>query len=543
MNLEPKSIYKEYTDAVSLKSSIGNRGIYEQSRINERFYVGDQWYGAKCGNDRPLVRHNIIKRIGDYKMSQILSSPVSVKYSADGIPDTHKTSQKATNIKKQIANNPKFRFKDSVDCNEINTVTSALSDYRNVTARRVNFPYLCEKALKKAYVSGSAVIYTYWDGDINTGLYADDSDSTPIKGDINCEVLDIENVYFGDASLEDVQTQPFIIISSLQPVEAVKREAQTFGADEYELSLIGDGDENGKILVLTKLYKEYKINGEYTVKCLKTTEKAFIRKPYDTRLRMYPLALFSWDERSHRIYGESEITYLIPNQIAINRMITASVWASMTMGMPLMVVNGDTVADDITNDPGQIIKIFGSNEDVAGAVKYVTPPDFCDGINQNINGLIENTLEQSGANEAALGDALPNNAAAINALQNAAILPLALVKNRFYGFIGEVSRIWADFWITQYGERKIKIEDENGVWYMPFDTSRYKNLYLTVKVDVSTNSLSSNPQTLEILTELFEKGIINKRQFLKRIPDGTVPDIRGLLSELNEDGETQDDGI
>ena len=543
MNLEPKSIYKEYTDAVSIKSSIGTRGIYEQSRINERFYIGDQWYGAKCGNDRPLVRHNIIKRIGDYKMSQILANDLTVKYSADGIPDTEQTSKKITGTKKEISGNPDFRFKNTVDCNEINTVMSALSDYRKVTASRVNFSQLCEKALKKAYISGSSVIYTYWDGEINTGLYTGGNKGRQIKGDINCEVLDIENVYFGDPSLEDVQTQPFIIITSLKSADAVKREAQKFGADEYELSLIGDGDENGKVLVLTKLYKEYKINGEYTVKCLKTTENAFVRKPYDTRLRMYPLALFSWDERSHRIYGDSEITYLIPNQIAINRMITASVWASMTMGMPLMVVNGDTVADDITNDPGQIIKIFGSNEDVAGAVKYVTPPDFCSGINQNINGLIENTLEQSGASEAALGDAAPNNAAAINALQTAAFLPMTLIKKRFYGFICEISRIWADFWITQYGDRKIKIEDENGVWYLPFDASRYANLYLTVTVDVNANTASSNPQTIETLMALYEKGIINKRQLLKRMPDGTVPDVHGLLTELNEEVEDANDGI
>ena len=79
-------IYQEYSEGISYKSAIGNRGLFEQNRINERFFIGDQWYGAKCGNERPLVRHNVIKRIGDYKMSQVLSSPIAVKFSADGIP-------------------------------------------------------------------------------------------------------------------------------------------------------------------------------------------------------------------------------------------------------------------------------------------------------------------------------------------------------------------------------------------------------------------------------------------------------------------------
>ena len=78
MNLEPKLIYKEYLSGVDFKAALGTKGLYEQSKINERFYVGDQWYGANCGNDRPLVRYNVIKRIGDYKISQIISSPVSL---------------------------------------------------------------------------------------------------------------------------------------------------------------------------------------------------------------------------------------------------------------------------------------------------------------------------------------------------------------------------------------------------------------------------------------------------------------------------------
>ena len=40
-------------------------------------------------------------------------------------------------------------------------------------------------------------------------------------------------------------------------------------------------------------------------------------------------------------------------------MITSGVWSAMSTGMPTLVVNGDIVDGEITNDPGQIIKVYG----------------------------------------------------------------------------------------------------------------------------------------------------------------------------------------
>ena len=80
-----KQIFTEYENANNFKASMGTKGLFEQSRINERFFIGDQWYGANCGNDRPLVRHNIIRRIGDYKISFMLSGENKIKYSAAGV--------------------------------------------------------------------------------------------------------------------------------------------------------------------------------------------------------------------------------------------------------------------------------------------------------------------------------------------------------------------------------------------------------------------------------------------------------------------------
>ena len=479
---KPFEIYEEYRKAADFKSALGKRGLYEQNRINERFYIGDQWYGAKCGNDRPLVRHNIIKRIGDYKMSQILSAPLSVSFSAEGIP-TVDNSKNSRN-------------------DEINTAMSALSDYYSVTAERVGLTSLYATALRNAYIGGTGILYTYWNGDIKTGLYADKEMRMPIKGDISCEVLNIENVYFGDPYISDVQQQPYIIIASCRETEAVLREARRNGADISTLRAIEEGADDGKVTVFTKLFKEYKAGGGYTIKSVKVTENA------------------------------------------INRMITANVWSAMTTGMPMMVINGDTVPDGITNEPGQIVKVYGSNEEVSGAVKYVAPPDFSRNFDQSLQTLIDNTLTQSGANEVALGDSRADNATALITMQNAAIMPLQIVKNRFYSFAEEISRIWADFWISCYGKRAIKQNVGKGTKYFTFDADRLRGLIINAKIEVGTGTVYSERECVNTLLNLFEKGIIDKRQFLERLPDGIVPDRQGLLNtKKTESEENKNEGI
>ena len=527
MTNKPAEIFNQYKHGIQYKSSLGKRGMYEQNRINERFYIGDQWFGAKCGNERPLVRHNVVKRIGDYKMSQILSRSPSVSFSADGIP---------------VNNNIKIAKDTALDRNgdDIDLVTKAFGKYFNTTSERINFDSLQERVLRNSYVTGTGVLYTYWDSDIATGLYADDLKTIKIKGDLCCQVLDIDDVYFGDVFEENLQSQPYIIIAANVKTDDVLREARLYGADISALNSINECEIDGKITVLSKFFKEYKKDSGYTIKCIKVCEKGVIRPEFDTELRLYPFSVFVWERKNNAAYGESEITYQIPNQIAINRMITANVWSAMTTSMPIMVVNGDTVTEKITNEPGQIVKVYGSNEDVTGAISYVSPPASLNGYDDSINTLINNTLTQCGANEVALGDARPDNATALLTMRESALMPLQIAKNRFYNFIEETARIWAEFWVTKYGKRKIKIFDDNGTWYLPFNGELYKDLLISTKVEFADSTDYSEKERINSLLLLFEKGVITREELIERLPESILRDKKNLLSRYKE--ETQNDG-
>ncbi len=547
-------VWGEYESGRRFKSGLGENGMYEQNRRNERFFVGDQWHGAKCGGERPLVRHNVIKRIGDYKMAVIGASPVAVDYSAEGVPHMTDAGEEAAQLRENLREAqrhgafpvPPVREEGACGSAEIDMVMNALSEYFTATANRLDFEEYKEQVLRDAYVAGTGFLYTYWDPSIRTGLYADASRRHAIVGDIAVEVLDVENVYFGDPNNADVQAQPYILIAQRKSVGELRRMAAANGMSEREqLAIRPDhelaymaGDhalkepyESQKATLITRLWKETH-RGVTTVKAVQVCRGATVRPAWDLGIRLYPLAAFTWQHRKGCAYGDSEITYLIPNQIAINRMITASVWAVMMMGIPMTVVNGDVVQEAVTNDPGQVLRVYGSAEDVTSAVRYVEPPDFSPGFDTNIASLIENTLRQAGANDAALGDIRPDNTSAIMAVREAALMPLQPILNRFYRFVGDVARIWAEFWVMKYGARSLKIETEDGVWYMPFVADRYRDLIIRAKVNVGAATIWGETQTLATLDTLLEKEIITPVQYVSRLPRGIVPQQQSLLAEI-----------
>ncbi len=527
MNRE--KIFEEYRRAVSFKSSLGSRGLFEQTAINERFFAGDQWYGAATPSDRPLVRHNVIKRIGDFKMSQLSSSKLSVNYSAEGTPMTVLDIKRIGEERKQLSQRASSLFSPLESQNEVALVVSALNSYRDTVAKRVGLSQLLDTALKNAFISGSGYIYTYFDPTVRTGLFADKTGGKPIMGDIASEVIRAENVYFGDPACVKLQNQPYIILAERKPLSEIVYEAVNHG--QTDIPEFSEQELSQKQLLLTRLEKKRLPDG-VRVFAVKVTEKFTVREEWDIGVRIYPLSQFVWEPRDNNIYGDSEVTYLIPNQIAINRMITASVWSAMTTGMPLMVVNGELVPEDITNDPGQIIRVWGTAEEIDSAVKFINPPDFSEGYNESVISLIENTLSQSGATNAALGDTEARNTSAIIELREASSQPLALLKNRFYRFIEDISLVWAEFFVTMYGKRSLKICDENGEWYFPFDSAKYRDLLLSVSVVVRESVSKTEADSLTLLSTLFDKGAISASQYIERLPSGILPDGKELAKQL-----------
>lgn len=546
IKLKPENIFEEYKTGSNYKANIGKRGITEQGKVNERFFVGDHWHGAKCGNSRPLVRRNIIKRIAEFKMSSITAAPLAVNYTADGISDIGVEAEQD----EIIGGFKKGEIPQGDASNaEISAVMQTLSEYFKITAERLRLDLLKEQALRNCYISGTGLLYTYWDETIKTGLYADESKTTAINGDIRCEVLEVEKVVFGEPNTEEIENQPYILISRRRNIEECKRMAKRNKCSDEEIEKIipdnvntyseegqyGENEpiDNQRVTTIIKFYKEWNEDGtEFRIMCTECTEKVVLRKPFDIKIKHYPIAIMPWERRRSCIYGESEITYLIPNQIAINRCLTAAVWSLISTGMPIMIVNGDVVTQHITNEPGQVLKVYGDANEITGAIKYVQPPIVQSQYINATNEMAMNTLSDSGANDAALGNIKPDNATAIIQMREAALQPMQMYMNRFYDFIEQLARIWADFWINLYGKRNIKTVTEEGTEYIAFDGNRYKNLVITARIDVGASTLWSEAVVISTLDNLLERNIIDFAQYLDRLPNGLIPDVTGLKKDL-----------
>ena len=152
---------------------------------------------------------------------------------------------------------------------------------------------------------------------------------------------------------------------------------------------------------------------------------------------------------------------------------------------------------------------------------------------------MHNTLSSSGANDAALGDIRPDNATAIIQMREAALQPMQMYQNRYYAFIEEVARIWADFWLNKYGRRALKVETVNGTEYLPFDSKRYRSLVLTARVDVGASAMWSEAIVISTLDALLQAQIITPEQYLERMPKGIIPRLSELVKEMKERQEQQ----
>ena len=545
VKLNTKDIWSEYESGQQYKNSIGDKGIHDQARINERFFVGDQWHGVNAGNEKPLTRRNIIKRIGEYKMATIGSAPIAVNYSAEGVPDTADVNQ-GNDIRAQLIGGqvPQGNTTDA----EVSVVMNALTDYFKITAERLKYDDKKDQLLRNAYISGTGILYTYWDSSIRTGLYADEGRTMAITGDIACEVLDIENVVFGDPNDEAVESQPYIIIARRLDIDAVRREAEKYGQATDEIVPDGAngyyrnaGDrgedepaDSKRVTVVTKLYKKYDKEGNCTVWGKTVTETAVIRPEWNLLIHRYPIAKFAWERRRSCAYGDSEITYQIPNQIALNQAHSISVWAMQNTGMPKTIINGDLIPDGISNDPAEVVKIYGSAEDLMSAIRYVAPPNYGAAFINFTDAFAQNVLSDNGANDAALGNLRPYNATAIVQAREAAIAPMQMYQNRFYSTNEDVARIWADFWITMYGRRSIKINRGGRTEYMLFDSERYKDLVITAKIDVGASTLWSEAVSISNLGNLLTAQQISFIEYLERIPKGLIPDVSGLINSRKQ---------
>lgn len=510
-------VEKQYKEGIAYMRRVGYLKEWPQY---ERFKASEQWPPPNDKNRHlPRPVFNIIEMIEDHKVAHVMSEQINMMFSAQEMDEEQEDDETG----------------------------DLFSRYSVTTWERIKQDEMNDEALGIAANTGTGIWHYFWDNEKIGGQ------KNLWIGDMEGEVLDPINVFFGNPQQRNVQKQPYIIVSTREMVKNVKDYARANGLSKEMVSMIKPDKEtedqgydmakvevndDGKVTVLTRYWKgRDNKTGEKTVYFCKTASGVSIKKATNTQLTLYPLAVMQWKLRKKSIHGVGDTKGLIPNQLAINLLIAMEIMAAQNTGWPKLRYKKDAIdPSKITNTPGEMIEDRSPPGEVG--VSFMAPGTFNGQVSALVEAIVSYTRQMTGANEAATGNA-PSadlNATAIMLLQKAAAIPIESIKRRFYRAIEDIGRIWEDFWKVKYNlPRQIIIKNDDGEPYpVNFDGSNYKDVPLNLKIDVGPSSTYSESLVLSSLNDFLASGHITFEQFLKYAPKNVVPYRDRLQKELDE---------
>ena len=518
-----------YKDGIDYKSSLN---LFATTNRNERFYAGHHWDGVDTGG-LPQVRLNVTKRIVNWKVSQIMSDMLTMQFSAE-------------NSANYDPNNP-----DKIA--ELQEVAKLLNDYSKTTWERLKQDSMNEQVILDAALSGDGIVYFPWDETINAGK---NELGAQIMGDITEEIIDNVNYFPGNTSEprpndKNGPLQPWLILSFRKLVKEVRAEAKRNGASQEEINKItSDSDTQYRAGDMAKKEPNKDTAGGFCTVLLKmwvnkgtiwarrSTQSAVVRKDWDTGLHRYPVASMQWIPRKNSCHGEAEATELIPNNIAINKLMATMILWTMLNAYPKPVYDSSRIPV-WSNDITKAIPVDG---DITGAAQYLQPSGLPASMQKLFEMLVQTTKDMAGANETALGDnSITKTAAGIIALTQNSQMPLSMNRRRYAQFVEDAGLIWLDYWMTKYNvPRMLTVERTNQdtrqteVVQIPFDGSQYGQTSLSLKVDVGASTQWSEVASIQTLDSLLQQKLITFKQYLERQYNGLIPDKEGLIDEVEQ---------
>ena len=224
-------------------------GVYTDTDLNYRMYNGNQWEGANIEGIEK-AQYNFIETIVNYKVSTINQNLYAIHFSSENFEqkEFRKNAKKVCELLDKKA--AKVWEKDQMDL-KVRTVSD------------------------DAAINDEGVLYAYYN----------DETQSPVN-----EVLNKNDIQFGNEQSSDIQSQPYIIISQRKPVIEIKKIAEREGATPEELRyIVSDNDmqdqagidakyeKDDMVTYVTKLWKQ-----DGTVWYQSATKYVDIEKPKNT---------------------------------------------------------------------------------------------------------------------------------------------------------------------------------------------------------------------------------------------------------------------
>lgn len=492
------------------------KNLYKDTEQNYDYYYGNQAKYLNIGKETPVIL-NIVKSIVKYKLGVVNSNAYAVVY------------------------NPNF-YNAKSDSEILKALCDALSKHANEVWELQQVGAKIKEVIKDACINDEGIVHNYFDTE---------------KQEVITEVIDKNNIYYGNENDSDIQSQPYIIISYRKPILEVREEAKALGIEQEKINQITEDGEtleqagynsttdevNPMCLVLLKYYK---VDGQiYYTRSVKSVE---LESNVPTGLTLYPVAHMNWEKVKGSARGVGAVRYVIPNQIEVNKIATRRSIAVKISAFPRPVYDTEFIVNPSALEKvGSAIKIKGgaSVEDVKKKVGYLNPASMSLDAKNLQDDIKDTTKDLEGAGDVATGTVDPTQASgkAILAVQQATQQPLNEQVDTYKTFIEDLARIYYDMWRTyKINGLQLLIEqkDEEGQIIKVPTTITYeqlKTLEANIKVDITPRSPYDIYAQEQSLSNLLLNGFINFDEYVELLPEGSAmqkEDLQGILDKRKE---------
>lgn len=500
------------------------QNVFSDTDINYRFYNGNQWEGAKIEGIEK-AQYNFIETIVNYKVSTINQNLWAMNFSSENFEskEFRKTAEKVCKmLNKKSA---KVWEKDQMD-------------------------YKIRVVSDDAAINDEGIIYVDYD----------EEHQNPVN-----EIINKNNVQFGNEQSSDIQSQPYILVSQRLPVSTIQDMALQQGVSQDKIKyIVGDDvtyEESGEdskyekdnmCTLVTKMWKDG------TVHFSKATKYVDLVKDEDSNMSLYPIAHFVWKEKKGWSRGEGEVRTLIPNQLELNKTLARVLLSTKNCAYPQKVANMDKISNpSAINQVGGVIKVQGgaSVDDVRNIFSYVQPTSMSTDVSKLMSDLIGITRELKNAGEIATGGINPEQASgkAILAVQQASQQPLVKQLTGLKRFIEDLARIWLDMWkiytpdgMTLEEEEVDPVTGETYSQLVSIPASVLENLQGTVKVDITPKGAFDRYARELSLENYLKAGFFNAQRvselkyYAEALPDDSTAPKQELLDICDKIMEEQE---
>lgn len=494
--------------------------LYDKSKKNYDFYHGNQWEGLKLTGIQPITL-NIIKSIVKYKVGVVKTNSYQIYFNSD-------------------------TYENEEQRKKLQDICDMLNRYANRLWEKNKVNKIVRSCVDDACIDNEGIIYFY-------------ADPNPDSNNILCEQVDRTNIYYGNENDDDIQNQPYIIISFRRTVEEVKEEARANNISEKEIELITEDqdieEQSGRDLRTTEivpmclvLLKLYKKDGKIWAK--KCTKLATVMQDTCLEIELYPVAHILWERVKGSARGQGEVEYLIPNQIEINKTATRRALVVKMVAFPKLVANTKYIKNTkALNKVGTTIEVNELNaDDVNKVVNYLKPTAISSDAYNLQKELEEDTQTLAGAGDTVTGNVDPTQASgkAILAVQQASQQPINQQVEYYKDFIEDIARIWFEM-LKVNSVKGIRLVHEqkdyanNITLEKPYKITQKELMSydLDIKIDVTPKSPFDKYAMEMSFENLLGAGHITFEEYVNALPEDATMNKAKLKEILKEKEEKQ----